>query len=81
MELLCIQGAAPGQLIATLSHNAEIRQIPMSVARHPSGGWRIELDEGGYGPRCRAVSTAILLQASELFADDPCEEHIEQKAA
>jgi hypothetical protein len=67
MELLCIQGAAPGAIVATLSHAAQIRQIPMVVARHPAGGWQIELPEGGYGPRCRSVATAILMEASEVF--------------
>lgn len=70
MELLCIQGAAPGRIVATLSHQACIRQVPMVVARHPSGGWRIELPEGGFGARCHSVATAILMEASEVFADD-----------
>jgi hypothetical protein len=67
MELLCIQGHAPGQVVATLSHDAHIRQVPMVVARHPAGGWHIALAEGGFGPRCRSVATAILLEASEVF--------------
>jgi hypothetical protein len=70
VELLCIQGNAPGQIVATLSHAAEIRQVPMVVARHPAGGWHIALAEGGYGPRCRSVATAILMEASEVFDGD-----------
>ncbi len=67
MELLCIQGAAPGPIVATLSHATQVSQIHMVVVRHPAGGWRIELPEGGHGPRCRSVETAILLEASEVF--------------
>ncbi len=69
MELLCIQGAVPGHIVATLSHRTMIRQVPMAVAKHPAGGWRVELPEGGTGPRCHSVATAILLQASEIFAE------------
>jgi hypothetical protein len=69
MELLCIQGAAPGRIVATLSHAAHICQVPMVVASHPSGGWQVALPEGGFGPRCRSVQTAILLEASEAFAE------------
>jgi hypothetical protein len=67
MELLCIQGSAPGQIVATLSHAAQVRQVPMMVARHPAGGWHIALAEGGYGPRCRSVATAILMEAGDVF--------------
>lgn len=69
MELMCIQGAAPGPIVATLSHGAQIRQVPMVVARHPAGGWQIALQDGGFGPRCRSVATAILMEASEVFAN------------
>ncbi len=70
MELICIQGAAPGAVIATLSHGPCVRQIPITIARHPAGGWRVALPEGGFGPRCRDVTAAILMQASESFADE-----------
>jgi hypothetical protein len=69
MELLCIQGSAPGRIVATLSHAAQIRQVPMIVSSHPAGGWQIALPTGEFGPRCRSVETAILLEASEVFAD------------
>ncbi len=69
MELLCIQGSAPGRIVATLSHAAQIRQVPMVVASHPAGGWQIALPNGQFGPRCRSVETAILMEAGELFAD------------
>ncbi len=69
MELICIEGAAPGSVIATLSHESRIRQIPMTLARHPSGGWHVILAEGGFGPRCRDVAAAILMEASECFTD------------
>ena len=79
MELLCIQGAAPGRIVATIAHQARIRQVPMVVAQHPSGGWRIELPEGGFGSRCHSVSTAILMEAGEVFADDA--DVVEKQAA
>ncbi len=70
MELICIQGAAPGHIIATVSHRTQVRQIPMTVLRHPAGGWHVEQADGDFGPRCHAASTAILLQASEAFIED-----------
>jgi hypothetical protein len=70
VELICIQGPTPGQVIATLSHKTRIRQIPMQIAQHPAGGWRVALPEGGYGPRCRDVAAAILMEACECFTDD-----------
>jgi len=57
-----------------------IRQVPLVVARHPSGGWRIELAEGGVGPRSHSVTTAILMEASELFVED-AGEATEKRAA
>ena len=68
MEIICIQGQAPGPIVATLSHQLRVRQVPMTVAAHPAGGWQIMQDDGDFGPRCRAVATAVLLQASEVFA-------------
>jgi topoisomerase IA-like protein len=69
MEVLCIQGSAPGHIVATLSHAAQIRQLPMVVASHPAGGWQIALPNGEFGPRCRSVQTAILMEASEAFSE------------
>ncbi len=68
MELICVQGSVPGDIVATLSHGSLIRQLPMLVHAHPAGGWRVLQADGGAGPRCRAVATAILLEASESFA-------------
>jgi hypothetical protein len=73
LELLCIHGAVPGRIVATLSHDAQIRQVPMVVATHPAGGWQIELPQGGFGPRCRSIATAILLEASEAFESEIAE--------
>lgn len=70
MEIICIQGSAPGRIVATLGHKTRVRQIPMTVARHPAGGWQIAQALGGFGPRCHAVATAVLLEASEAFAAD-----------
>ena len=70
MEIVCIQGAAPGRIVATLSHGTVIRQIPMTVERHKSGGWHVLQPDGSFGPRCHAVATAVLLDASEAFAPE-----------
>lgn len=78
MEIICIQGAAPGRLVATLSHGTKVRQLPMTVARHPAGGWHVEQTGGGFGPRCHAVATAVLLEASEAFI---CEDAAVRSAA
>ena len=70
MEIICIQGAAPGRIVATLSHGTKVRQLPMTVARHPAGGWQVVSGAGGLGPRCHAVTTAVLLEASEAFVGE-----------
>ena len=70
MEIICIQGVAPGRIVATLSHGTNVRQLPMTVTRHPAGGWQVESAGGGYGPRCHAVATAVLLEASEAFVGE-----------
>jgi hypothetical protein len=70
VEIICIQGSAPGRIVATLSHRTCVRQIAMTVARHPAGGWQVAQALGGFGPRCHAVATAVLLEASEAFAAD-----------
>jgi hypothetical protein len=67
MDIICIEGSAPGPIVATLSHEAELRRLPMTILRHPAGGWHVQT-QGGFGPRCHAVPTAILLEASEAFA-------------
>ena len=69
MEIICIQGTAPGRIVATLSHGTKVRQLPMTVTRHPAGGWQVE-SAGGSGPRCHAVTTAVLLEASEAFVSE-----------
>ncbi len=69
MEIICIQGTAPGRIVATLSHGTKVRQLPMTVARHPAGGWQVEAG-GAFGPRCHAVATAVLLEASESFVGE-----------
>jgi len=73
MEIMCIQGAAPGRIVATLSHQLRVRQVAMNVQRHPAGGWHIQQADGSFGPRCHAVHAAILLQGSEAFAPEPME--------
>ena len=73
MEIVCIQGAAPGRIVATLSHGARVRQLPMTVLRHPAGGWQVQQTSGGFGPRCHAVGTAVLLAGSEAFVTDGAE--------
>jgi hypothetical protein len=67
MEIIAIQGSAPGRIVATLSHATRVRQLPMIIARHPAGGWHVVLPHGGFGPRCHAVATAVLLEASDAF--------------
>ncbi len=71
MEIICIQGTAPGRIVATLSHGIRVRQIAMTVQQHPAGGWHVAQPDGSFGPRCLAVSTAILLDASDAFAEEP----------
>ena len=69
MQIVSIQGQAPGRIVATLSHGTRVRQIPMHLAAHPAGGWQIRHADGGLGPRCHAVSAAVLLEGSEIFAE------------
>ena len=70
MEIICLHGAAPGRIVATLSHGVRVRQMPMTVERHPAGGWHVVQAEGEHGPRCHAVETAVLLEASEAFLSE-----------
>jgi hypothetical protein len=73
VEIICLQGEAPGPIVAVLSHGAQLRQVPMTVLRHPAGGWRVAQRGGGFGPRCHAVPTAVLLEASGMFISDEIE--------
>ena len=73
MEIICIQGAAPGPITATVSHQGSVRQIPMEVARHEAGGWKARLRGAPWGLRCHAVATAVLLEAGEAFAESATE--------
>ncbi len=68
MEIVCIQGQVPGRIVATLSHRLQVKQVPMTITAHSAGGWQVMQREGDFGPRCRAVATAVLLEASEAFA-------------
>lgn len=70
MEIICIQGSAPGRIVATVSHGTAIRQLSMNVERHAAGGWHVLQADGSFGPRCHAVSTAVLLDASEAFSPE-----------
>jgi hypothetical protein len=45
----------------------------MTVLRHPAGGWQVTGQDGAFGPRCNAVATAVLLEASEVFVSDAME--------
>ena len=69
MDVICLEGEAPGPIVATVAHCGSIRRLAMDVARHPQGGWRIR-QGADWGPRSHAVMTAVLLEASEAFADD-----------
>ena len=70
MDILCIQGSAPGRLVATVSHGAQVRQMPVNVLRHPAGGWHVQQNDGSFGLRCHAVSAAVLLEAGEVFSGE-----------
>ena len=69
MEIISIEGRAPGRVVATVSHGTRVRQLPMDLAAHPAGGWQISQADGTFGPRCHAVSAAVLLEASEIFTE------------
>ncbi len=70
MEVICIIGATPGRVTATVVHRGEVRQLAMEIARHEAGGWRARLAGGAWGARCHAVNTSVLLEAGEAFAAD-----------
>ncbi len=69
MDVLCIEGLAPGQVIASVTHGGLVRRLCLEVARHQNGGWKARTPGGSWSLRCNAVATAILLEASEVFAD------------
>jgi hypothetical protein len=69
LELVCIEGAVPGRVVATLAHEARIKLIAMQIANHPAGGWHIASPDGAFGPRCHSVTAAILMEASEAYVD------------
>jgi hypothetical protein len=71
MEVICIIGATPGPVTATVSHAGSVRQLPMDVARHPAGGWQARLRGGEWGLRCHAVTTAVLMESSDAFVEPP----------
>lgn len=68
MELLCITGAAPGTITATVAHDGAVRAITLEVAAHEAGGWKARLPGGRWGLRCHAVPTAVVLEAGEALA-------------
>ncbi len=69
MEVICIIGATPGPVSATVAHDGVVRQLAIDVKRHPAGGWQARLRGGQWGLRCHAVTTAVLLEASEAWVD------------
>ncbi len=72
MEILCITGPVPGVVTATVSHGIDIRTVKLEIGEHPSGGWHARrLAAPLWGVRCHAVATAVLLEAAEVFADEP----------
>jgi len=73
LEFVCIEGAVPGRVVATLAHAARIRRIAMQMANHPAGGWHIASPDGAFGPRCHSVTAAILMEASEVFQSEIAE--------
>ncbi len=71
MEVICIIGATPGPVTATVAHDGVVRQLSMDVMRHSAGGWQARLRGGQWGLRCHAVTTAVLMEASEAFVETP----------
>jgi hypothetical protein len=69
MDVICIIGATPGPVTATVAHAGQVKQLPMEVARHHLGGWQAKLRGGQWGLRCHAVTTAVLLEAAEAFTE------------
>jgi hypothetical protein len=71
MDILCITGPTPGPISVTVTHQGEVRQLAMDLARHPAGGWHARYRGGAWGLRCHSVQTAVLLEAAEAFAEAP----------
>jgi hypothetical protein len=71
MDILCITGVTPGPISVTVTHQGDVRQLAMDVARHPAGGWHARHRGGAWGLRCHSVQTAVLLEAAEAFAEAP----------
>jgi hypothetical protein len=72
MEILCITGPVPGVVTATVSHGADVRSVKLEIGQHPTGGWHARgLAAPHWGLRCHTVPTAVLLEAAEVFADEP----------
>jgi hypothetical protein len=72
LNILCMTGPVPGLISASVSHDGEIRSVKMEVAAHPSGGWHARLlNNPHWGLRCRTVPTAVMLEAAEIFVDEP----------
>ena len=70
MDIICIEGATPGPVSVTVSHQGRVRQLMLDVAPHPAGGWRARTPGGVWGLRCHSVHTAVLLEAVEIVVDD-----------
>jgi hypothetical protein len=68
MDILCLEGTAPGVMAASIAHDGVVRRLALEVGCHAMGGWHARLPEGAWGLRCNAVATAILLEAAEVFA-------------
>jgi hypothetical protein len=73
MEVICVSGPTPGPVMVTVAHDRRVKQLAMEAARHSAGGWRARVRGGDWGVRCRAVTTAVLLEASEAFIEAPDE--------
>jgi hypothetical protein len=76
MEIICVVGPVPGRVTATVSHEGEIRQLPMDIASHRAGGWQARRPNGDFGLRCHSVNTAILLEAGDAFVRQPQTEYL-----
>ena len=69
MDIICIMGATPGPVVATVAHGGQVAQVAMELGRHQAGGWHARRGQGPWGLRCRTVNTAVLLEASDAFTD------------
>jgi hypothetical protein len=68
MQVVAIEGAAPGNVVATVRHGASVRKLRVEVAQHPLGGWQARRARRRWNLRCSALSAAILMEAAETFA-------------